>query len=624
MIRKFFARFLPKSEQRSLRDISVYSDAVNSLVSLANVSTTAGEAINERTAISLVSVYGAIRNIADDIGKMEKAVFRKLPRGKVQIFDHPLHKIMCQSPNPEMGPMDFFRALIGSACLFGNGYARIVRDRYTGEAIHAYPIHPWRVRNLRDNNGMEFIAIDGITTVRPGELNGRVELGDMIHIKNFGTNGNLGIMTIRSAKESLGLTLALERYGAAFFGNQAVPKGVFYSDLPLDPETRDAYKKEWEKHNRGAGRAHGTAWLPHGVKWQQQSIANNEGQFLETRSYQLLDVCRLFRLPPHKLMDVSKGTMNNMEQQNGEYVQDCLMSWIEVISQELKRKLCRPDEVTIFPRFLTRSFFRGDIKTRQEFYASGIQWGYLSRNDVREMEDLNPVDGLDTYLVPQNYSAAEALETVPRSRLLMLAAMAKSNGVPLDENGFPLLAAPKEDLTADDEQADPAEQVTPEVNVPPPPGIVIPGTQPIDDSFFGRCKPALDVQKALLGRVLTRYLRIETDKVIRASKKGNLAEWVERFYAGHTKEIGKAIAPSISGMAETVWAAGGIAPTVDMRAKVQQFITDSASKHIADSRADLTEAEGVEQRVSGWDTRADAFAEDRVSELLLLLKTGAK
>src|SRR4051794_16366594 len=139
-----------RKEDRSLRDISVYADAVNSLVSLANVSTTSGEAINERSAISLVSVFAAVRNIADDIGKMERGVFERLPRGKQQVFDHPMHKIMCQSPNPEMGPMDFFRSLIGGACLFGNGYAQIIRDRYTGDPVHAYPIHPWRVRVLRD------------------------------------------------------------------------------------------------------------------------------------------------------------------------------------------------------------------------------------------------------------------------------------------------------------------------------------------------------------------------------------------------------------------------------------------------------------------------------------------
>ena len=601
------------TEDRSLRDVSVYADAVNSLVSLANVSTTAGQGINERTAISLVSVFAAVRNIADDIGKTERAVFRKEARGKTQIFDHPMHRIICQSPNPEMGPMDFFRALIGSACLFGNGYGQIIRDRYTGEPVHAYPIHPWRVRVLRDETGMLFYSIDGSR---------RVEIGDMIHVKNFGTNGVLGIMTIRSAKESLGLLMALEQYGSSFFGNSALPKGVFYTDGILSDEAQDRLRKKWDARHRGAQQAHGTAVMEHGLKWQQMSVANNEGQFLESRSFQLLEVARLFRLPPHKLMDISKGTMNNMEQQNGEYVQDCLMSWIVQIEEELKRKLARPEEVTIYPKFLVRSFFRGDITARQTFYSSGIQWGYLNRNDCREMEDLNPVEGLDTYLVPQNYSAASALETMTKSQLTMLALHAKNNGVALDDNGFPLLVAKQDDVdnTADDEQSDPAQQVVPEPNVAPPPGLVLPGTQPIDDSFFGRSKKIAEAQSPVLTDAFQRVLKVETDRVSKASKREGFPAWTEEFYGKHPEHVRAAIRPAVLAIAESVWTLG-TPPTSQVRAKVEQFIADSVAKHIDESRSDLKDQDGIEQRVSGWiEARAQAFAKDRIGDLLELLR----
>lgn len=618
LLPKFVTRIASGVKQlRSLRDISVYSDAVNSLVSLANVSTTAGQAINERTAISIVSVYAAVRNIADDIAKTERAVFHHLARGKVRVFDHPMHRIICQSPNPEMGPMDWFRALIGSACLFGNGYAQIVRDKYSGEPIHAYPIHPWRVRCLRDEKGMLYYSVDGCR---------RVEIGDMIHIKNFGTNGVLGIMTIRSAKESLGLTLALEQYGASFFGNSALPKGVFYTDGILSDEAREKLAKKWDKIHRGAQQAHGTAVMEHGLKFQPMSVPNNEGQFLESRVFQRLEVCNLFRLPPHKLMDVSKGTMNNMEQQNGEYVQDCLMTWIVQIEEELKLKLTRPNEVAIFPKFLIRSFFRGDMKARQEFYASGIQWGYLNRNDCREMEDMNPVDGLDTFIVPQNYSAASALETMTKSQLTMLALHAKVNGVALDENGFPLLLAKQDDLAdTNDEQADPAEQVVPEPNVAPPPGIVLAGTQPIDDSFFGRSKKIAAVQIPLLADAFRRVLHTETDKVTRAAKKENFSKWAEDFYGKHQEHVRAMVGPVVTAIAESVWVLGA-APTPEVRGKVEQFITELASKHTEDSRADVKELDGIEQRVSHWkDARSESSAKARVEELLeLLCPAGAK
>lgn len=602
---------------RSLRDVSVYADAVNSLVSLANVSTTAGQAINERTAISLISVFAAVRNIADDVAKTERAVFRKEARGKSQVFDHPMHRIICQSPNPEMGPMDFFRALIGSACLFGNGYAQIIRDKYTGLPIHAYPLHPWRVRCLRDETGMLFYSVDGCR---------RVEIGDMIHIKNFGTNGVLGIMTIRSAKESLGLTLALEQYGSSFFGNSALPKGVFYTDGVLSEEAQERLRKKWDARHRGAGQAHGTAVMEHGLKWQQMSVANNEGQFLESRAFQILEVCRLWRLPPHKLGDVSKGTMNNMEQQNGEYVQDCLMSWYIQIEEEIKRKLTRPDEVTIYPKFLVRSFFRGDMKARQEFYASGIQWGYLNRNDCREMEDLNPVDGLDTFLVPQNFSAASALETMTKSQLTMLALHAKTNGVALDDNGFPLLTAKQDDGSEEvDEQADPAEQVVPEPNVAPPPGIVLPGTQPIDDSFFGRSKKLAEAQAPLLADAFRRLLHTEADKVTRAAKKEDFEAWRDGFYGKHPDRVRSIISPVIRSIAQSVWALDS-GPTDEQRAEVEEFITAAVAKHTQESRSDVTDLDGIEQRVAHWEeARSESSAKDRIKELLeLLCPAGAK
>jgi len=545
------------------------------------------------------------------VAKTERAVFRKLPRGKEQVFDHPMHRIMCQSPNPEMGPMDFFRSLMGGALLFGNGYAKIIRDRYSGDPIHAYPLHPWRVRCLRDDMGMLYYSLDGCK---------RIEIGDMLHVKNYGTNGVLGIMTIRSAKESLGLTLALEQYGASFFGNSALPKGVFYTDGTLSKDAADRLKQKWDTIHRGASASHQTAVMEHGLKFQPMAVPNNEGQFLESRQFQLLEVARLFRLPPHKLMDVSKGTMNNMEQQNGEYVQDCLMSWIVQIEEELKRKLTRPEEVTIYPKFLVRSFFRGDIKARQEFYSSGIQWGYLNRNDCREMEDLNPVDGLDTYLVPQNYSAASALETMTRSQLTILAIHAKTNGVALDDNGFPMLTA-KEDVanTGEDEQADPAEQVVPEMNVPPPPGLVLPGTQPIDDSFFGRhlLKQIETTHRPLLADAFRRVLRVEADKVLRGVKKDTFK--ASDFYANHAEHVRAVIAPVVGATADLVWAVQKYTPTTDDRARIATQIGGIVERHIKASQADLVELEGLEQRVSNWDARVDSVVAEELSQLTALL-----
>jgi HK97 family phage portal protein len=616
-------RIASSIEKRSYSG-SIFADMEHGLTNPAFAGTTAGMPVTDTTSISIIGVFAAVRNIADDIAKTQRGVFKSVPGGFEQIYDHPMHRILCQSPNPESGCMDFLRALMGCTLLYGNGYARIIRDRYTNAPVHAYPIHPWRVRKLRDAQGWEYYSIDGMDGSPPGAYNGRVESDDMIHIKNFGLNGSMGLATTRVAKESLGLTLALEQYGASFFGNSALPKGFFYTDGQLTPEAASRLKEKWEAIHRGASNSHKTAVMENGVKWQSMSVTPEEGQFLLSRQFQLIEIARLFRIPPHKLMDLTKGTFANTEQLAGEYIQDCLLTWTTLISEEFKRKLCRPDEVNVHPRFLFTSFFRGDMAARTAYYTALVSWGIASRNDCREMEGLNRVPGLDTYLVPQNFSAASALETMTKSQLTLLAVHAKMNGVELDANGLPVVTTKNDGSLAMSDQVDPSEQATPELMAPAPAGIALPGQQIIDSALYYRA--VAQAQQPVLADALRRVLKTEADKVIRAAKKDQGA--VEEFYTKHPEHVRAALAPVLSAVAASVWALSAEKPTDEQRAGVEAFISRSVAKSIADSREDLAteiELSGIEIRTSKWTVdRPEKVAEKLIGDLLVVLKGETK
>lgn len=377
-----------------------------SWVMTGSASSTAGVVVTENSSLSISSVFACVRNIAEDEGKLPFIVYRRTdPMGKERLPAHPLYRLMHDNPNSEMTPLDFRQAVTACAVLWGGGYAEIERDN-SGTPIALWPVEPWRVVPRRDQSGVLYYEIDGGRT--------RLSIDDILHIKGFGTDGIVGMMMAHVGRESLGLTIAAQRFAASFFGNGARLTGILKHPGKLSDNAHRHLRESFTDQHGGPDRAHGVGVLEEGTEWIQTSSAPEEAQMLETRQFQVEDVARWFRMPPHKIQHLARSTFSNIEHQSIEYVTDTLMPWLVKWEQETKKKLVKPDEKEVFGEHLVDALMRGDTLSRYQAYAVGRQNGWLNGNDIREKENMNPIDGGDSYLVNGNMiTVAKAVAQEP-------------------------------------------------------------------------------------------------------------------------------------------------------------------------------------------------------------------
>ena len=219
---------------------------------------------------------------------------------------------------------------------------------------------------------------------------------NMFHLKGLTGEGIVGINPIRANRDTLGLTKAAEKYGAKFFGDKGHAGSVLQHPGQLSKEAQDRLRDSIKKQN-----ATGTLVLEEGMKWEQLGIAPEEMQFLGTRQFQVVDIARIYRIPPHMIQDLTKSSFNNIEQQALEFVQYTMTPWF-VRWEQLVQKTLLLGDTEYYVEFLINSLLRGAIKDRFLAYTKAISTGWLSRNEVRRMENLNSVEGLDAYLYPAN------------------------------------------------------------------------------------------------------------------------------------------------------------------------------------------------------------------------------
>jgi len=365
------------------------------------MTTDAGVSINNNTAMQISTVFACIRIISEDVGKIPLQVFRKEKNGRQRDDSHPLNNIFNNNPNPEMTAMSFRQTLMGHVLAYGNGYAEIVRDA-TGQVAALWPLLPDRVTPKRDSNGLlyyEYKNVDGTTT--------SLSQSKIFPIPGFSFDGIQGYNVIHYARQSLGLARAAERFGAKFFGNGAKSTGVIEVPGRLTEKAFKNLKTSVEQQISGDN-IHRMLLLEEGAAFKPVSLSPEDSQFLETRQFSIPEVCRWFRMPPHKVADLSRATFSNIEHQSLEYVSDTLMSWFVRWEQAISRSLLTPQErqAGLYLKHNANALLRGDIQARYNAYGRGINDGWLLRNEARELEELNPLDGLDEPLVPLNMGGA--------------------------------------------------------------------------------------------------------------------------------------------------------------------------------------------------------------------------
>jgi HK97 family phage portal protein len=356
----------------------------------------AGVYVNEEIALTYGPVWDCVHCIADSIAMLPWHVHERLGPGKGRRIrdDIALDWLLNVQPNPEQTAFQFLQFFISSALLWGNGYAEIVRDA-AGRPIALWPLLPSVVTPMR-------LSVGGPLIYRVRGQDGMVDLpaSDVLHLAGLGYDGLVGYSVIRMAARSIGVGLAMEQFAAGFFANGTHPSGILTTEAILNQTQIELTRKNWEDTHGGPYKAGKTAIMFGGLKWQSLTMPMQDAQFLENRKWQIEDIARWFRIPPHKIGDLEHAKYANIEQQSIEFVTDCLMPWVVNMEQMANSKLIgRNNQGKLFTKINVNALVRGDMATRYAAYGIAKDKGLMSTNDIRELEDLNPVPGGDDYYV---------------------------------------------------------------------------------------------------------------------------------------------------------------------------------------------------------------------------------
>ena len=366
----------------------------------------AGKRVNERSAMQMTAVYSCVRILAEAVAGLPLHLYRyKEDGGKEKALDHPLYLLLHDEPNPEMSSFVFRETLMTHLLLWGNAYAQIIRNG-RGEVMALYPLMPDRMAVDRDDKGQlyyEYTTSADDAPISKGSIV-RLKPSDVLHIPGLGFDGLVGYSPIAMAKNAIGLAIATEEYGSKFFANGAQPSGVLeHPGTIKDPQrVRDS----WMSQFGGSANSNKIAVLEEGLKYTPISISPEQAQFLETRKFQINEIARIFRVPPHMVGDLEKSSFSNIEQQSLEFVKYTLEPWLVRWEQSIQRTLFSADEKKrYFVRFNVEGLLRGDYASRMNGYAVGRQNGWMSANDIRELENLDRIpaeEGGDLYLINGN------------------------------------------------------------------------------------------------------------------------------------------------------------------------------------------------------------------------------
>lgn len=363
--------------------------------------TNSGKRVNDRTAMQHTVVYSCVRVLSEALAQLSLHIYQYTENGKERAIKHPLYFLLHDQPNHEMTSFIFRETLMAHLLIYGNAYSQIIRNG-RGEVTGLYPLTPDRVKVDRDEHNRLIYKYSRYDEANPNlKEQGEIILKDkdVLHIAGLGFDGLVGYSPIAMAKNAIGISLACEEYGSTFFANGASPSGILeHPGVIKDPEKiRNAWKRSY-----GSGNSHKVAVLEEGMKYQPISIPNNEAQFLETRKFQVEEIARLYRVPLHMIGDLDRATFSNIEQQSLEFVKYTLDPWLVRWEQSLQKSLLKDDEKRqYFIKFNVEGLLRGDYASRMQGYATARQNGWMSANDIRDLEELNRIpteEGGDLYL----------------------------------------------------------------------------------------------------------------------------------------------------------------------------------------------------------------------------------
>ena len=373
-------------------------DSVSAAPSFYFGTSGSGKAVNATTAIQLSTVYACVRVISETVASLPLGVYEAKDDGNRKAMEHPLYRLLHDEPNTEMTSFVLREVMLAHLLLWGNSYCQIIRsgrNRITG----LYPLLPDKMTVDRDKDGKltyTYSTGTGQTVLLAPE--------EVLHIPGLGFDGVMGYSPIALEKNAIGLGIASEEYGSKFFSNGARPSGILTH--PNTVKNPKALRESWNAAYGGSSNANRVAILEEGMRFEPIAIPNNEAQFLETRKFQVDEICRIFRVPPHLVGDLEHATFSNIEHMSIDFAVHTIRPWIVRIEQSMNRALFTDQEKgRFYVQFNIDGLMRGDYKSRMEGYAIARQNGWMSANDIRALENQNPIpadQGGDAYLVNGN------------------------------------------------------------------------------------------------------------------------------------------------------------------------------------------------------------------------------
>jgi HK97 family phage portal protein len=370
--------------------------------------TPSGIRVNAENSMACSAYTACIRVISDAVSSLPLHVYERLANGgKRAAPDNPVYRLLHQQPNPWQTAQEFRDWMTGMYLHYGASYAEI-RPGLRGAVSELWPLHSSRMEVERLENGsLRYVyrEPDGRKTVYNQER---------IFCLRFTTeDGVTPIPTYKLFANVLGLAQALETHASTYFGNGARPGMVLESDNPIPVEAAERLREQWERMHRGSDRAFRTAVLPNGVKAHELSGSNESAQMLESRQFSVIEICRVFRVPPHMIQDLTRSTYSNIEVQGTEFVQHCLLPHLKRWEAAISRDLIVDDE-RYFAEHSVSGLLRGDHASRAAYYVSALQNGWMTINEVRQLENLNPIgEEGDMHFVPMNMQTLEQMAEEP-------------------------------------------------------------------------------------------------------------------------------------------------------------------------------------------------------------------
>lgn len=392
----FFGYFKDIFKKTTITPLDTPDKIFNALTRFFGYQTKSGTTVSDITALQMTTVFACIRVRSESLGMLPCKLYKQTKTGRQLATDHPVYYLLNVQPNDYMTSQEFWELLELCLCLRGNFYC--YKNTIGGEVRELLPINPACVTpKLNENYEVTYKVDFG---------NGKTETltqDEIWHVRGLTLDGLNGLSPISYARHCIGLGLSLEEHGSKLFANGAVTNGVLQTEQELTEPAYNRLKEDFTGSHVGLENAYKPMILEMGLEWKPISLNAEDSQFLETRRYTREEICGIFRVSPTLVQILDKASLNNTEALGSQFLNYGIMPDVTRIeSRVVVGLLKKSDRTTMYVKFNVGALLRGDLITRFQSYATGINWGILCPNECRELEDLDPREGGDIYLTPTN------------------------------------------------------------------------------------------------------------------------------------------------------------------------------------------------------------------------------